>query len=78
VSFAQGEEIAQNENEEVADPILGLKLEMLNWKKKYYLEHSLALQLKAMNQVWNDVEFQETQRQIRETDGQLKQLTILH
>ena len=64
--------------EDDVSAIKSLEIEMLNWKKKYYIEHSLTIQLKAMNQVWNDVEFQDVQRHIREIDKQLKQLTILN
>ena len=60
-----------------ARAIMGLKVEALQWKKKFYEQQSIAMQLKYMIQCWNDTAFQDVQRTGRETDKELKRLLIL-
>lgn len=59
-----------------ASAIIPLKLELLEWKLKYYQEKTISIQLRAMIQVWNQVEFQEIQKTIRETDQAIKHLLL--
>ena len=59
-----------------ASAIIPLKLEGLKWKLKYYQERTVSMQLRAMIQVWNQVEFQETQKIIRQTDQEIKHLLL--
>ena len=59
-----------------ASAIIPLKLELLEWKLKYYQEKTISIQLRAMIQVWNQVEFQKTQKIIRETDQAIKHLLL--
>ena len=58
--------------------IIGLKAEALKWKKDFYAQKSVAMQLKAMVELWNKPEFQDNQRLGRETDKELKRLLILN
>lgn len=84
-AFAESEEELLNEVEQVqaeiqldtGNALLGLKIEVLNWKKKYYIEHSLFMQLREMNRLWGTPEFQEVQREIRGLDRELKRLSAL-
>ncbi len=74
--FEEGviEEPAKDSN---AYAFIALKVEVLKWKKDFYAQKSVAIQLKYMIQCWNDPEFQEVQRNGRETDKELKRLLIL-
>lgn len=69
------EEIAKENTE--GEAILALRVELLNWKKKYYIEHSITMQLRVLNELWNNPEFQESQKKARELDKQLKKLMLL-
>jgi len=60
-----------------ARAIIVLKVEALKWKKDFYAQKAVAMQLKYMIQCWNDTAFQEVQRSGRETDKELKRLLIL-
>lgn len=62
---------------DVAIMLLGLKLKSLNWEKKYYIEKSLTMQLKALNQLYSTSEFRGIQGKIEKLDQQLKRLSIL-
>ena len=59
-----------------ASVIIPLKVEGLKWKAKYYQEKTITMQLRAMIGVWNQVEFQEAQRILRETDQTIKHLLL--
>ena len=60
-----------------AQAIIELKLKLLDWKKKYYAERSVNMQLKSILQCWNDPNYQEAQKIIRDTDREARQLSIL-
>jgi len=68
-------EIAEENTE--GEAVLALRIELLNWKKKYYIEHSITMQLRVLNELWNNPEFQESQKKARELDKQLKKLMLL-
>lgn len=74
------EDIERKEKDKIetikASAIIPLKVEGLEWKFKYYQEKALTLQLRAMIQLWNQVEFQEIQKIIRETDQEIKHLLL--
>jgi microcompartment protein CcmL/EutN len=71
-------EKAEEKGEEIkASVIIPMKLEGLEWKLKYYQEKTVSMQLRAMVQIWNQPEFQETQKIIRQTDQEIKRLLIL-
>lgn len=77
-SIAWANEAVIKKAEEIkASVIIPMKLEGLEWKLKYYQEKTVSMQLRAMIQVWNQVEFQETQKIIRQTDQEIKRLLIL-
>ena len=60
-----------------ARAIIGLKIEVLKWKRDFHAQKAVAMQLKYMIQCWNDSEFQEVQRIGKATDKELKRLLIL-
>ncbi len=60
-----------------ARAIIALKIEALKWKKEFYAQQSLTMQLKYMIQCWNDTTFQDVHRNGREADKELKRLLIL-
>lgn len=75
VSFAWADEAVVEKAEEIkASVIIPMKLEGLEWKLKYHQEKAISFQLRAMIQVWNQIEFQEIQKIIRQTDQEIKQL----
>ena len=77
-SIAWADEAVVEKAEEIkASVIIPMKLEGLEWKLKYYQEKTVSMQLRAMIQIWNQVEFQETQKIIRQTDQEIKRLLIL-
>jgi hypothetical protein len=65
------------QNKEVADTIIALKAEVLNWQKKYYVEKSTRLQLQAMNNLCTTPEFIDNYGLILETDKKLKQTQLV-
>jgi len=67
----------ETKNHAAAQAVMSLKIEALKWKKQFYAQKSEAMQLKYMVQCWNDPDFQEVQRIGRETDKELKRLSIL-
>lgn len=78
VAWADEIEKTVEKAEEIkASVIIPMKLEGLEWKLKYYQEKTVSMQLRAMIQIWNQVEFQETQKIIRQTDQEIKRLLIL-
>lgn len=76
ISFAGEKEIVEKTEEIKASAIIPLKLEGLKWKLKYHQEKTVSMQLRAMISVWNQVEFQETQKIIRQTDQEIKHLLV--
>lgn len=61
----------------LAETIRGLRAELLNWQKKYYVEKSTRLQLQAMNTLCTNPEFHENYGLIMETDKKLKQTQLV-
>jgi hypothetical protein len=77
-SIAWADEAVVEKAEEIkASVIIPMKLEGLEWKLKYHQEKAISFQLRAMIQVWNQIEFQEIQKIIRQTDQEIKRLLIL-
>ena len=63
--------------QELASVIHGLRIEVLNWQKKYYIEVSNNMQLRAMNNLWQTPEFVNNYKQILDTDKTLKQQQLV-
>lgn len=76
ISWAD-DKVVEKAEEIKASVIIPMKLEGLEWKLKYYQEKAVTLQLRAMIGVWNNVEFQDLQKTIRQTDQEIKRLLIL-
>jgi hypothetical protein len=76
VSWAD-DKVVEKAEEIKASVIIPMKLEGLEWKLKCHQEKAISLQLRAMIQVWNQVEFQDLQKKIRQTEQEIKRLLIL-
>lgn len=61
----------------LADQLSGLRVEVLNWQKKYYQEKSTAMQLRSINGLMQVPEFIDLQQTIQDLDKKIKQLQLV-